>query len=57
MSLSILHTVTKNLSELFFMSGDTVKIKINENSLPLPITHVDDFVDYFPDVNLLTFSR
>ena len=37
----------------FFISGDTVKIKINESSAPLPVTHVDDFENYFPDVVLL----
>ena len=36
----------------FYVSGGTVKIKISENSLPLPITHVDDFKDHFLDVNL-----
>ena len=34
------------------MSGGTVKIKIRKNSLPLPITHVNDFKEHFPDVNL-----
>ena len=34
------------------MSGGTVKIKISENSLPLPITHVSDFKEHFPAVNL-----
>ena len=36
----------------FYVSGGTVKIKISENSLPLPITHVNDFKEHFPDVNL-----
>ena len=27
----------------FFISGDTIKIRVNENSLSLSITHVDDF--------------
>ena len=39
----------------FFISGDTVKIKINE-SIPLLLlmllTHVNNFGDYFPDVDL-----
>ena len=35
----------------FYMSGGTVKIEISENSLPLPITHVNDFIEHFPDVN------
>ena len=34
----------------FYVSGGTVKI--SENSLPLPITHVNDFKEHFPDVNL-----
>ena len=41
----------------FFISGDTVKIKINESSAPLPVTHVDDFGNYFPDVDLSPHSR
>ena len=36
----------------FYMSGGTVKTKISEKSLPLPITHVNDFKEHFPDVNL-----
>ena len=36
----------------FYVSGGTVKIKISENSLPLPITHVNDFKEHVPDVNL-----
>ena len=36
----------------FYVSGGTVKIKISENSLPLPITHVSDFKEHFPDVSL-----
>ena len=34
------------------MSQGTVKIKISENSLPMLITHVNDFKERFPDVNL-----
>ena len=43
-----------NLSQIhsFFISGDTVKIKINENSALMSVTHVDDFGNYFPDVDL-----
>ena len=33
------------------MSGGTIKNKISENSLPLPITHVSDFKEYFRNVN------
>ena len=36
----------------FYDSGRSVKIKISENSLPLPMTHVNDFKEHFPDVNL-----
>ena len=41
----------------FFISGDTIKIKINENSSPLSVTHVGDFGNYFPDVDLSPPSR
>ena len=34
-----------------------MKIKINENSHPLSVTHVDDFGNYFPDVDLSPTSR
>ena len=36
----------------FFISSDTVKIKINESTPSLPVTHVDDFGNYFPDVDM-----
>ena len=36
----------------FFISGDKIKIKVSENSLPLSISHVDDFGKYFPDIDL-----
>ena len=45
-----LHSLGKINS--FFISGDTIKIKVSENSLPLAITHVDDFGKYFPDIDL-----
>ena len=41
----------------FFISGDTIKIKVSENSLPLSITHVDDFGKYFLDVELSPSGR
>ena len=50
-----LHSVSKIYS--FFISGDTIKIRVNENSLPLSITHVDDFGKHFPDVDLSPPSR
>ena len=39
----------------FYVSGGTVKIC--ENSLPLPITHVSDFKEGFPNVNLAPSSE
>ena len=45
-----LHSI-KRISS-FYVSGGTVKIKISENSLPLPIAHVSDFKEHFPDVDL-----
>ena len=45
-----LHSLSKIHS--FFISGDTIKIRVNENSSPLSITHVDDFGKHFPDVDL-----
>ena len=38
----------------FFISSDTIKIRVNENSSPLSLTHVEDFKKYFPDVDLST---
>ena len=45
-----LHSLKRICS--FYVSGGTVKIKISENSLPIPITYVNDFKEHFPDVNL-----
>ena len=36
----------------FFISGGTVKVKIDENSKPLAITHLDDLAINFPGVDL-----
>ena len=49
----------QNLGKIhsFFLSGDTIKIKINENSPPLSVTHVGNFGNYFPDVDLSSPSR
>ena len=41
----------------FHVSVCTVKIKISENSLPLPVTHVNDFKEHFPDANLAPTSE
>ena len=45
-----LHSLGKINS--FFITGDIIKIKVSENSLPLSITHVDDLGKYFPDIDL-----
>ena len=45
-----LHSLGKISS--FFISSDTIKITVSKNSLPLSITHVDDFGKYFPDIDL-----
>ena len=31
---------------IFFISGDTIKIRVSENSSPLSLTHVEDFGKY-----------
>ena len=36
----------------FFLSGGTVKIKIDENSKPLAMTHLDDLAINFSGVDL-----
>ena len=41
----------------FYVSGGTVQVKISESSLPLPITHVNDFKKHFADVNLSPSSE
>ena len=41
----------------FYVPGGTVKIKISENSLPLPTAHVNDFKEHFPDVSLAVPSE
>ena len=46
----LLHSL-KRISS-FYVSRRTVKIKISENSLLLPITRVNDFKEHFPGVNL-----
>ena len=45
-----LHSLGKIFS--FYISSDTIKIKVSENSSPLSITHVNDFGKYFPDIDL-----
>ena len=34
------------------VSNRTVKVKISEISVPISITHTDDFTKYFPDIDL-----
>ena len=36
----------------YFISIGTVKIKIRENGPSLSITHIEDFKDHFPEVDL-----
>ena len=45
-----LHSLGKIFS--FYISGDTIKIKVSETSSPLSITHADDFGKYFLDIDL-----
>ena len=41
----------------FFVSGGTIKIRVNENSFRLSLTNIDDFGKYFRDVNLSPHKR
>ena len=47
-----LHSLSKIHS--FFISCDTIKIRVTEKSSSLFLTHVDDFGKYFSDVDLLS---
>ena len=49
-----LHSLDKIHS--FFISGDTIKIRVNKNSTLLSFTHVDDFGKYFPDGNIFLIN-
>ena len=40
----------------FYISSGTIKVKISENRNPISITHTQDFVKYFPEVDLLPKS-
>ena len=53
--VKLLHSLNKISS--FYVSGGTVKIKISENTPPLPITHVNVFKENFPDVDLAPASE
>ena len=37
----------------FYISSDTIKVKISENRNPISITYTQDFVKYFSEVDLL----
>ena len=37
----------------FYISGGTIKVKISKNRNPISITYTQDFVKYFPEVDLL----
>ena len=50
-----LHSLSKIHS--FFILGDTIKMRVNENSSLLSITHVDDLGKHFPDFDLSSPSR
>ena len=47
-----------NLGEIsnFCISSGIIKVKISENRNPISITHTQDFVKYFPEVDLLPTS-
>ena len=40
----------------FYVSSGKIKIRIQENSKPLSITHVEDLKKYFPDIDLTPSS-
>ena len=50
-----LHSLGKINS--FFILGDTIKINVCENSLPLSITHDDYFGRNFPNIDLSPHER
>ena len=37
----------------FYISSDTIKVKISENRNPISIIYTQDFVKYFSEVDLL----
>ena len=41
----------------FYIAGESIKIKVHENSTPLAITHVNDFEYHFLDVHLSSTSN
>ena len=53
----VLWSKSKRLRDLnkihsFFIANNGIKIKVNENSNPITITHVADFDQHFPGINL-----
>ena len=40
----------------FYISSGTIKVKVCENRNPISITHTQDFLKYFPEVDLLPTS-
>ena len=36
----------------FYISSETIEIKVTENSSPITITHLDDFKFLFPDIDV-----
>ena len=36
----------------FYITSESIKIKVHKNSTPLAITHVNDFEYHFADVDL-----
>ena len=60
--LSHLWSKTERLQSMgkinsFFIFCETIKIKIDESSKPLAITHVDDLAINFPGLDLLPPSK
>ena len=41
----------------WFMSGGTIKIKIYEHGDFVSVTHTDDFIKHFPDVEFTAFHN
>ena len=57
----MLRSKCKRLDDLgkisnFYISSGTIKVKISENRNPISMTHIQDFVKYFHEVDLLPTS-
>ena len=46
----------KKFPSLGNILGDTIKIRASENGSSLSLTHIEDFVKYFPDIDLSTLK-